>query len=812
MRSCFVGLVAATIFCCANYAHAEPSLLFVDQFEASDSSRWGQPGGATDWQVAKGVLQRTGTTDSRLTATITPQEDLLVDTRVRIVGGQRQVFGIALRDSGASYLLVRYYDHPRSLELLAFHPGGFTQLGSRSEPVELKQHQWYRLKVAAVGERVVAKLWPDGASEPNWQLDVELPRRGSGSFALVGHDDTQVEFDWVRATSEDAAIISLRAEAEKKWQALLAQLRLAAVVEPFESQGSDGPVRRLTVVPFAANDRVTVEGELTVSWGDEQIKRSVTTADYEQQGLEVELPSFTIPTDVEVSLRVGDRKDLQASLNVQPPEQLPWRTYVQKTLDTLIKHGRDDYGDIPSPLFMAVLDAHTLRSPSEPMKLGALVRLEDRLHRRGERGANPWYDQALFRTLYRMSDSTGDGRYREAADDGLKYFLENCRKDISPEHVYENGMPAWGTHVYWDCYRDRPGGDGDGNGPHEILVYRGNWEAMLRLHPAAVRHLVDGIWQFHVVDKSTGLHNRHDDANRGCDFAFSGSSFATGLATMYKETGQRRYLEQAKTVVNWHWLNRNEKTGLTADTPGLTGRYDGHHCFTTVVGPHALALLECYRLTGDEHFRNVANTYIKAYDRYGWDEQEQTYWAMLKLDGTPVPEQEKGRGYDAFAPYGHVDVWRSTIYSYEFTLAAAQAAITAYEVSVSDGRPDPELLKIARRWGQVVEQALPPKSSRRWKGELEGALPKIKETGGVYAEDYGRAISLFVHLYRATDDRHYLDLAEKLATEAVTKLYRNGLLVGHPAKPYYECTDGVGLLLEALLELETPEANTQTAW
>src|SRR5690606_36498265 len=154
--------------------------------------------------------------------------------------------------------------------------------------------------------------------------------------------------------------------------------------------------------------------------------------------------------------------------------------------------------------------------------------------------------------------------------ESMRYFLEHCRKDMSPEHVYENGMPAWGTHVYWDCYRDRPGGDGDGNGPHEILVYRGNWQAMLRLHPAAVRHLVDGIWQFHVVDKSTGLHNRHDDANRGYDFAFSGSSFATGLATMYKETGQRLYLEQAKTVVNWHWLNRNEKTGLTADTPGLT--------------------------------------------------------------------------------------------------------------------------------------------------------------------------------------------------------------------------------------------------
>jgi len=100
---------------------------------------------------------------------------------------------------------------------------------------------------------------------------------------------------------------------------------------------------------------------------------------------------------------------------------------------------------------------------------------------------------------------------------------------------------------------------------------------------------------------------------------------------------------------------------------------------------------------------------------------------------------------------------------------------------------------------------MPPKPGRRWREELEEAMPEVRQTGGAYAEDYGRAISFFVHLHRATNNEHDLQLAGKLAREAVQKLYENGLFKGHPAKPYYEVTDGVGLLLWALLELDAPD-------
>ncbi len=488
-----------------------------------------------------------------------------------------------------------------------------------------------------------------------------------------------------------------------------------------------------------------------------------------------------------------------------------WRRYVRQCLDTLIEHGTDRYGPQKTPLLMAVLDVNTLESPEKPLLLDTLVRLEERLHRRGERGSNLWHDQATLRAMYRMTKLTGQEKYSQAADAYIAYALKHCYKADDGKTTYRNGMPAWGSHVYWDCYRECPAGDQNGDGPHEILVSRPDWAAMYRVDPEAVRRIIDGVWKWHVVDKTTGRHNRHDDAGAGCDFAFSGGSFAHAFAFLYSATQEDRYLERAKTVANWHWNNRNRETGLVADAPGRTDRYDGTHCFTTITGPHAAQLLRCYELTGDRHFLDVPVAYIKAYDKYGWDEEAGSYFAMLQLDGTPVPEHAKGKGYDAWAPYGHVNIWRTSMYAYEFALCAAQASVYAYELSApsqqdrgQEEQGDPALLSIARRWAEVIEKNLPVRPSRRWKTELEEAMPAVRETGGSYAEDYGRVISFFVHLHRATGDRKHLKRAESLADEAVAKLYQNGLFKGHPAKPYYECTNGVGLLLYALLELDSP--------
>ena len=473
----------------------------------------------------------------------------------------------------------------------------------------------------------------------------------------------------------------------------------------------------------------------------------------------------------------------------------PWRSYVTTCLDTLIERGTDRYGKVKTPMFMAILDVRTHASPQRPPLLDAAVRTEGRPDhgRRSPAGSNLWHDMATVRALYRVSEVTGAAKYAKAADAYIKAFL---KRSVKP-----NGMFAWGSHIYYNAFKDRPGGDGAGRGPHEILIKHPDWGALYRVDPAAVRKEIDGIWKWHVVDKKTGLHNRHDDGRKGCDFAFSGGSFAIAFAFLYSVTKEQHYLDKARLVANWHWKHRHRKTGLVPDSPSAGGRYDARHCFTTVPGPHASQLLRCYELTRDKEFLDRAIAYILAYDRYGWDAKARSYHAMLKLDGTPVPPAARGSGYDRWQPTGYVDVWRTVMYSYEFPLIAAQSAVYALALT-ADRQDRAELLKVALRWAEVIARECPPTTGRRWKKEIEEALPNVKTTGGTYAENYGRAISFFAGLHHITKDAAHLQRASALAGEAVDKLYVNGIFRGHPAKDYYQANDGVGFLLHALMQLD----------
>jgi len=506
----------------------------------------------------------------------------------------------------------------------------------------------------------------------------------------------------------------------------------------------------------------------------------------------------------------------------------PWSHYVEQTLDTLIDRGTDRYGEVHSPMLMSVLDVRTLDSPASPDEVGSLIRLEGRIHRRGERGSNLWNDQPTVRALSLMTQLSGDAKYQQAADDYVAFVYANCRS--SKKMLY------WGTHVHWDCFRDRPGGDGDGRGPHEILINDAQWADMFRVAPEAVQDHVDGIWQWHVHDKETGRHNRHDDNAPGREFSFSGGSFVVAFASMYRETGEEHYLDKAKLVADWHYRNRDSKTDLPSELPGLAHEENGLYgraFMTTLTGPHSAALLRAYEITGDEHFYHIATTYLKRFDEFSWQDSHEAYVGMLNLDGSPttiddVPRAMRSQvvGYGSsdpdpeysVPPIGPMEIWQTTIYPLEFPIASAQSAVYAYELSKSHGQGgDEQLLQSALRWATFIEANLPPKTGRTFRNRMREALPELQGNEGTYAGNYGRAISFYVHLYRATGDDQYLAIARSIAQQAVDKLFVQtahekdsqeqtyGLFKGHPAKPYYEAVDGVGLLLIALLELDHPE-------
>ncbi len=159
-------------------------------------------------------------------------------------------------------------------------------------------------------------------------------------------------------------------------------------------------------------------------------------------------------TSAALRLPLGSPGTLHADTSV------PWRDYVANTLDTLIERGTDVYGKRKTPLLMSVIDVRTMDSPEKPELADSLIRYEGRLHRRGERGSNLWNDQPTLRAMYWLSQRTDERKYANAADAYIEYALKHCRK--------KNGLLAWGSHIHWDCYRDRAGGDGDGTSATRI--------------------------------------------------------------------------------------------------------------------------------------------------------------------------------------------------------------------------------------------------------------------------------------------------------------------------------------------------------
>jgi hypothetical protein len=476
---------------------------------------------------------------------------------------------------------------------------------------------------------------------------------------------------------------------------------------------------------------------------------------------------------------------LSSGLDPAKIEQKPYREYVRQCLDLLIEYGTDRYGPIRSPLLVTILDVRTRQCPERPLPLDEAWRVV-RPERRGPAGSNWYLDQATLRAMQQLSASGGGPRYHEFVRQYVAYAMQHL--------VDEKGLFWWGWHRHYDVFLDKMTGH-MGNF-HEIHVQDVAWQELWDVDPRAVRREIEGLWQWHVIDKQTGEINRHADGHRGCDFAMTGGEILHAFAFLYQQTHEPEWLERTRLIANYYWKVRHPKTGLIPNRPNAGAeRFDGSHFDTSIAAFLVHGLLCASELTGQQGFRDQAIAYLKAYAEYGYDAKSGQFWASLNLDGTPVPGPRIAGGYAQYEPRGHVDLWQPYAAGYEHPLAAAQAYAQACRIT-----GDPELLAAAQRWADCVRKQFPPRGcqEKTWYADYARQFAPH----GTYAEHYGRAISFFLQLNRLTGDTAYRDFARQVAREALAKLYYNGLLRGHPAKPYYEAMDGVGYLLVALLQLD----------
>jgi len=475
-------------------------------------------------------------------------------------------------------------------------------------------------------------------------------------------------------------------------------------------------------------------------------------------------------------------------------EKKPYADYVTECADLLMEYGTDRYGERHKPVLVTILDVRSRSCPESPPEQTAHWRGQWRPCFWKPRGADLLVDQSTVEVFYLLSQITENREYSAFADRYLRCVTRM---------VDDKGFFWWGWHRFYDVFADEMSGS-HGN-CHEIHVNLPRWERLWQIDEKATRRELEAIWEWHVIDKTTGEFNRHGDGRRGCDFAMSGAEFIYAFSFLYTKTNDPVWLERAELVANYLWQSRGRHTNLIPNRPnaGRT-RFDGSHLDTSVTGLLSYYLLKSYELTNVEAFRDQAVAYLAAYDRYGYDPSTGCFWGSLTLDGKPVPGPRVQGGYEQYEPRGHIDLWEPYQLGYEFPIYTAQAYAYAFQVT-----GDRKLLDAATRWADWIRRC-PPSEGCLAENAWYERYAELFARHGTFADMYGRTISLFVHLYALTGQESYLNDARRTAREAVSRLYYKGLLRGHSAKPFYSSVDGVGYLLFALLQLdrvlENPDA------
>lgn len=109
----------------------------------------------------------------------------------------------------------------------------------------------------------------------------------------------------------------------------------------------------------------------------------------------------------------------------------------------------------------------------------------------------------------------------------------------------------------------------------------------------AVTREIEAIWQWHVLDKTSGECNRHGDGQRGCDFAMSGGEILRSFAFLYSQTKDPQWLRRTRLVADYYWRSRHPDTNLIPNRPNAgSQRFDGSHFDTSITGHLCPCLLD----------------------------------------------------------------------------------------------------------------------------------------------------------------------------------------------------------------------------
>lgn len=455
---------------------------------------------------------------------------------------------------------------------------------------------------------------------------------------------------------------------------------------------------------------------------------------------------------------------------------------IQAHMDWFVDHApMRGYGPDDNAMWMSSLDLLTGRSP-DPWDRPDGV--EKRCYRWIESpgGSNLYWDQPLLVAAHALSEATGVRAYAEAADAYLRDFLARC--------VAPNGLFLWGNHYYYDAHKGGVVFFTGGTPPvlvdpatqngayHETRPLPVAWDLFRRLDGEAVTRSIRAQGALHVVDAAMGEHNRHADQKRGHAFLESGAILAQTLCDLAKEADDADAKALALKVAQFNFEHRNKDTGLLSNSP-THDRWD-MHMVTSEVGMWAGAMMRCHALTGEGTFAWMASEALRAWLDRAWHEKVGQFYGKLQIaDGEPV----LGPKTTLYQPGDYCDPWEPLFPAHDYPMPCAEACLACYRHTRD------ERFRIgAEQWAQVAVRSLPARAGR-----------------GGYAEHYGRCIHFFLEGAEALGRPEWRDLAQRVADEAMDRLWTGNHFRTHPGENRCDAVDGLGFLFLALMQLETGE-------